>query len=97
MTTHDEVRNREVSKDSPLVSVKMSPRYSETLASANSEVKKKTSMIFYDFMGRDNSNGVAASSSSSGITDLTTTNEESDDHEESTSSFNSFTTFRRKK
>ncbi|KAL3379681.1 hypothetical protein AABB24_000407 [Solanum stoloniferum] len=82
MTTHDEIINREVGKDSPLVSVKMSPRCSETLASANSEGKKKTSMIFYDFMGKDNSNGVAASSSSSGITDLTTTNEESDDHEE---------------
>lgn len=96
MTTHDEVRNGEIDNDSHVVSVKMSSRDSEALASANSELKKKASIIFYDFMGRNNSNGLAASTSSSGITDLTTTNEESDDHEESTSSFNNFTTFKRK-
>lgn len=59
-----------------------------------SETKKRNAVVFYDFMGRDNLNGVAASSSStsSGITDLTATNEESD---ESSCSFNS--SFRRKR
>ncbi|CAN4094808.1 unnamed protein product [Withania somnifera] len=60
-----------------------------------SEKKKKNAVVFYDFMGRDNLNGVADSSSSttsSGITDLTATNEESD---ESSCSFNG--SFRRKR
>lgn len=90
------IKNKEETMTtSPLVLSKICCRDRKT---SNKELQaENTRIIFYDFMGESNSNGGAASSSSSGITDLTTTvNGESDDHEESTSSFNSFTTFRRK-
>ncbi|CAN4091730.1 unnamed protein product [Withania somnifera] len=66
----------------------------EITACISEKKKKKNAVVFYDFMGRDNLNGVAASSSSSGITDLTTTNEESD---ESCCSSSFISNFRRKR